>query len=168
MNVPQMPKFDLLELSWWEYPHIWIGFGIVALLLIFAGAYWWWLRLGKKRLPKTPVELLYLQLTELEQSAAVVPQTYQEQKRYYEQLSCLLHGYVSICDAALRTELTDVECIGWLLEHLKENGLMQQCEAVVLHGQQVKFAGQMLDPHLVCSEVNFIINLVRKELERCR
>lgn len=168
MNVPQLPKFDLLELSWWEYPQVWIGVSIVSLLLLLVGAYWWWLRLQKARRPKTPVELLLLQLVELERLVTRAPQTYQEQKRFYEILSLLLQAYMSFCVGVSQAEMTDAERLDWMREHCGTSDFVMLCEIVIMHGQQVKFARQTLDPDIVRTDVTLMIDRIRKELERCQ
>lgn len=166
MDQPAQLHFDLLELSWWQYPHVWVCVGIILLLLLSGSAYWWWMRGQQLRRPQTPLEKLRRQLAQLAAAYDTsVPNSYEEQRMLYVELSHILHVYAHLCLQAPDIALTDAELSTFCKMFEPRTEVAELVSSVLEHGQQIKFAGQMLDSETVRCEVAALIGAIQKELD---
>lgn len=166
MDQPAQLHFDLLELSWWQYPHVWVCVGIILLLFLSGCAYWWWMRVQQLRRPQTPLEKLRRQLAQLAADCEKsVPNSYEEQRMLYVQLSWILRDYARLCLHAPDIALTDGELSLYCKMFEPRAEVTELVSSVLEHGQQIKFAGQMLDSEIVRCEVAALIGAIQKELD---
>lgn len=160
----QPPRFDLLELAWWQYPHSWALIGLIIIILMVSGAYAWWLRKKRLRRPKTPAEQLRAELDSLTRLfTQTVPDTYAQQKIFYERATQIVHRYAHYFLAAPLAEYTDSELLAWL-PTAADQEFVNVVEKLFEHGQRVKFAGQTVATEVVLEDGNALQQVVLHKL----
>ncbi len=169
MNQPAQLHFDLLELSWWQYPQVWIGIGVILLLLLGGCAYWCWKRVQELRRPLTPVEELRKRLVEVaadcEKNAL---NSYEEQSFLYMQLCWILRDYARLCLKVPDIASTDGELLTYCDMFMPKTEVTELMCTVLDHGQHIKFARKMFDVDMVRCEAVAVLGMIQKEIDACR